>query len=211
MTFRILVVCAANVCRSPMGAAILARRLAPWMPQLVTVESAGLDPWPDAKPCATMRRVSQPDMDGDYLAAHRSQPVTELLVAQADLVLAMDRQTRAEVLRVLPSGHTRTFTLRQAAALMTASGLGEERSLHGAADLPDLVTRLNLRRSLAEVATTQHVRVPHHPWRRVETNTLDVPDAHQLRGGNHRVTAALLGVAARQVAEGLARILESRA
>jgi protein-tyrosine phosphatase len=43
--------------------------------------------------------------------------LTEPLVAEADLVLAMTRRHRSDVLRLLPRASRRTFTLREAARL----------------------------------------------------------------------------------------------
>ena len=53
---------------------------------------------------------------GDF----RAQQLTEMLPLQADLILTMTRGHRRDVLAVAPRGLSRTFTLREAAALLEA-------------------------------------------------------------------------------------------
>jgi protein-tyrosine-phosphatase len=85
----ILVVCHGNICRSPFAAALLSRALAP-VGTLVT--SAGFvgpgRPAPAEGSTAAARR-------GIDLSAHRSQLLTPVLAAEADLIVVMDmRQQR---------------------------------------------------------------------------------------------------------------------
>lgn len=84
---RVLVVCTGNVCRSPMAAAILRRRLAERGAAGIEVSSAGTAPWDGA-----------PASEGSYLISlehgldlsdHRARPLTTDLVDGADLVLGM--------------------------------------------------------------------------------------------------------------------------
>ena len=84
---KVLVVCTGNVCRSPMAAAILRRRLAERGATGVEVTSAGTAPWDGA-----------PASEGSYLISlehgldlsdHRARQLTTDMVAGADLVLGM--------------------------------------------------------------------------------------------------------------------------
>lgn len=123
--FRILVVCTANICRSPASATLLQRELAP-LTDIGTVEvtSAGVAAVPGMPACdLSSALVGQfvaqqhpgapaPDPDG-----HRSRRVTEQMVVEADLILALDRSHRAELARLSAASRPRTFTLRQAAGL----------------------------------------------------------------------------------------------
>jgi protein-tyrosine phosphatase len=104
---RVLVVCTANICRSPFGAAVLAHRLAAPAIELV---SAGTQ--------ATSGRVADPVMveaalERGYrdLSAHRSQPVLAGLLRSCDLVLCMERGHRDDLLNRYPmmTGRIRTF------------------------------------------------------------------------------------------------------
>lgn len=113
MEHRILVVCTANVCRSPMVAAMLGARLAG---HRFTVESAGV------------RAPEGRAMDSDSAAqlSNRGVPVptsaarqlTPEMVASADLVLTATRAHRADVLDLNPRSLRRTFTVLEFAALV---------------------------------------------------------------------------------------------
>ena len=85
----ILVVCHGNICRSPFAAALLSRALGP---AGVLVASAGFvgpgRPVPAEGSIAAARR-------GVDLSAHRSQLLTPMLAAEAEIILVMDaRQQR---------------------------------------------------------------------------------------------------------------------
>jgi protein-tyrosine-phosphatase len=175
------------------------------------VESAGVDAVQGAEPCASMiEEARRREMDVSALLAHRSRPSSKDMISAADLVLVMDRPGRAHVQRQLPSSHSRTFTVRQAALLMTSvgsvcamSGQGQK-GLH---TITDLVTEMDRHRSIVGPSEKQSLRVPRRPWRRIDTNTFDVPDAHDGQG-DHSATFAVLLPAIHTVGDGLARALQ---
>ena len=108
--FSVLVLCTANICRSPAGEAVLRALLGPTAD--VTVVSAGLS-----------ARVGEP-LDPRMAAAldvplpgFRARQVTPAMVAAADLVLTMTRDHRATLLGQVPTALRRTFTVRELAAL----------------------------------------------------------------------------------------------
>jgi low molecular weight protein-tyrosine phosphatase len=88
MFTRILVVCVGNICRSPMAAALLAHRLAGRV-EGVAVSSAGIAALvgQPADPIAVelMRRR------GLDISSHRARQVTEQLVMDADMAIAMEQ------------------------------------------------------------------------------------------------------------------------
>ena len=93
----VLVVCTANICRSPMGAALLKHALAAAPEPLRSVEvlSAGVaarqgDPATDYA-VAALKKV------GLDLSRHRSQPVTQELLDNALAVLVMTESHRASI------------------------------------------------------------------------------------------------------------------
>ena len=104
---RILLVCAANQCRSPMAQVLLADRL----------EGMGLDPdvtsagfGPAGRPAADGARRAVAER-GLTLEAHRSRSLTAELLAGADLVITMEsRQVQAAV-GLDPACWPRCFTL----------------------------------------------------------------------------------------------------
>lgn len=85
----ILVVCTGNICRSPVGAAMLAQAL----PNL-RIESAGVKALDGEGVAAEARALAE--ADGLEVAAHVARTVTPSMISTAELVLVMsDRQRRA--------------------------------------------------------------------------------------------------------------------
>lgn len=112
MSHRILVVCTANVCRSPMVQAMLRARLDP---EVVTVGSAGVR----APQGRAMDRDSAAQLAsrGVPLPESTARQLTPDLVRDADLVLTATRAHRAEVLDLEPRALRRTFTVLEFADL----------------------------------------------------------------------------------------------
>jgi len=106
---KFLVVCTANVCRSPMAEAAMrhalaARGLRP------DVGSAGIDALADeAAHPLSMEVVAQAGI-GD-LSTHRSRPVSPLLVRNADLVLCMESMHRSVLVARVPEAAGRVRML----------------------------------------------------------------------------------------------------
>ena len=108
---RVLVVCTANVCRSPMAESIArfvaqSRGLAP----RIEVASAGTEvPWPgslpDARAAAALARHGYPR------APPRARRVTADDFARHDLVLAMDRRNLALLRDAAPREHQAKLSL----------------------------------------------------------------------------------------------------
>lgn len=122
--FRILLVCSANLCRSPMTEYLLSAALsqrwgvaqAGWV-----IESVGVNAQPDLPihPRAAAALLSR----GIDASAFRSRRMSEKAVDSADLVLTASRDHRAAVVTKCPDAVHRTFTLRGFAHL--TSGLPE--------------------------------------------------------------------------------------
>lgn len=111
--FRILCVCTANICRSPVAERLLSARLGPD----VTVSSAGtfgLEGSPIAPPMA--RRLHEIGIRADDFAARR---VTVTTLLAADLILTMTRKQRSEVVGLAPATVRRVFTLPEFARLLS--------------------------------------------------------------------------------------------
>lgn len=84
---RLLFVCTANICRSPMGEAF-AREYAIERQWLAESRSCGVSALPDNE--AARRSVRAMAEIGVDISAHRSQPVTAELVAWATHILVME-------------------------------------------------------------------------------------------------------------------------
>jgi len=109
MTTRILVVCTANQCRSPMAAALLEARLREARID-AAVASAGLyeggrPAWPEA--VAVLRKR------GLDLSTHLSARLDADVARAADLVLGMTREHVREVVALAPDAYPRTFTYKE--------------------------------------------------------------------------------------------------
>jgi protein-tyrosine phosphatase len=106
----LLVVCTANVCRSPATGFLLGRALGPE----ITVLSAGLRTRPGEQACP----VSAGEVGMDP-GSHRAHQVTGDLVRQADLVLTFTRDQRSELIRLSPAAQRSCYTIGQAARTAT--------------------------------------------------------------------------------------------
>ncbi|MFW3172530.1 hypothetical protein [Geodermatophilus sp. CPCC 206100] len=119
---RILFVCTGNLCRSPLAEGLAlawARESLANSPELAVVDisSAGLAAVPgremDPHAAEALRRHEAPH------PVFRSRPFSSELAEDADLVFTMTRDQRSAVLRAVPRGLRRTFTLTEAAALLS--------------------------------------------------------------------------------------------
>lgn len=110
---RILFVCTANECRSP-----IAERLA----RLLGADaiSAGVRAVP-GRPMVGNAALALGELGGDA-EQFASQRVTPALVASADLILTMTEDHRDRVLQVVPAALRRTYTLAEAARLIQDHG-----------------------------------------------------------------------------------------
>jgi protein-tyrosine phosphatase len=110
---RVLFVCTANICRSPMAAALFAaharrRRVAP------EVSSAGIDAGrpsiPDTVPPEVTEVMAGFAID---LGGHRGRELTASALVDADLVIGMGRRHVREAVVLDPASFTRAFTLTE--------------------------------------------------------------------------------------------------
>ncbi|MDN5893656.1 MAG: hypothetical protein L0H93_06475 [Nocardioides sp.] len=111
----LLMVCAANVCRSPLAELLLRRGLAEHPD--VQVASAGTLARSGREICF---RVATWRDGGDWVAeagAHRSRRIDPDLLEAAALILVSSRDVRADVVLAAPEVRGRTYTLREAAHL----------------------------------------------------------------------------------------------
>ncbi|MFP4312582.1 MAG: hypothetical protein ACLFS9_11465 [Nitriliruptoraceae bacterium] len=117
MAARILVLCHANVARSPLLAARLRLEVAARELQgAVEVTSAGLDTiW--GLPAATGSQVVA-ERWGASLATHHSRPLDASEAAGSDLVLTMEQRHSRSVLRTVPALEDRVFTAPELGSIL---------------------------------------------------------------------------------------------
>lgn len=99
-SFSILVVCTANICRSPAGQSLLSSHLSS---HAVRIESAGTHALDGNAIDSRMARLLQQRGAND-MAAHRSRPIMPTMLTRYDLVLCMEERHRQRVLELYPAG-----------------------------------------------------------------------------------------------------------
>lgn len=109
---RVLVVCTGNLCRSPLAAALLSRRLVD-AGVGAHVSSAGTGAPQGRQPDRKLLKVAAEH--GLDLAEHRSHRLRRTDLDAADLVLVMTREQQRQVVRLDPDAGARTVALRPAA------------------------------------------------------------------------------------------------
>ena len=147
----VLVVCSANVCRSPLAARLLSASLE------VPVLSAGSRARAGMPPCP----VSNPSV------GHASVRLEAAHVRSASLVLGAAREHRSAAVALVPSAQTRSFTLLQAARLaswVSARGVTAPPALSASERLTWWVEELDAARGDAP---------------RGEASDDDLPDPHE--------------------------------
>lgn len=133
--FTILIVCSANVCRSPLTAQLLQR----WareqgLQRSVHVQSAGVAAFPGEPMCPQAAAYAGADP-----LAHTARELAAGMLIDADLILTADRVHRGAAARLVPQCRSRLFTLRQAAGLADAlrASLAAGALPEGAPPLPE--------------------------------------------------------------------------
>lgn len=145
----ILTVCTGNICRSPLAEVVLAQRLADLG---VRVTSAGVQGLREAPmtPEAAELAIAHGAAE-EAVTAHRSRRLTQAMLTGPDLILAMTRSHRRDILALAPGRLRTTFTMREFARLAEHVSDGDLRTAaSGAGDasarLRSVATRLAAQR-----------------------------------------------------------------
>lgn len=112
--FTVLVVCHANLCRSPMAERLARRAITERMGDAAAdfeVSSAGTHAW-TGRPMHPLAAEVLREYGADD-TGFRSRRLTAAMVARADLVLTATRRQRGECVALVPASVRRTFTLPQ--------------------------------------------------------------------------------------------------
>ncbi|MET3804075.1 protein-tyrosine phosphatase [Nakamurella sp. UYEF19] len=115
--FRVLMVCTANYCRSPIAEQLLASatRTLFGISDTWKIESAGTD-------ASTVRPIHEFSAQvlinrEAFVDGHRSREIDPGMLRNTDLILTAAREHRSAVVRMLPAAIGRTFTMLQFARL----------------------------------------------------------------------------------------------
>lgn len=178
---RVLCVCTANICRSPMTQQLLGHAVRKRLPHRsgeLDVRSAGTRA-AEGLPMAA-HAVAVLEEQGVELSSFSSRALTAQLVGDADLVLCATREHRAAVVAFDPSASRRTFTTREFGFLIDDVSADDPPLL----DATDLATRL--RRLVKLASGLRGLRRPDRP----EDFDLDDPYGQKIKA--FRQTATLL-------------------
>jgi protein-tyrosine phosphatase len=161
LSAKILVVCTANVCRSPAMAALLESRLLG-----VEIDSRGVRAQTGRSMCDTSARwLAGRGIKG---TSHLSRPLTVADIRSSTLVLTATRWHRASVLEMRPTASVRTHTLAEAARVMewrASQGVWPPRSVSIGERVLWLAEQLDTYRELAPKPTMvdgDDLPDPHH-------------------------------------------------
>lgn len=173
---QILVVCAANVCRSPLARFLLGQELT--QSDLVDwqVTSAGVVATEGTPMCAASAAPLLRTPTGRYFSEqHRSHRLTPSDLAHSDLVLVTSQDVRAQVTALETSSRLRTFTLVEAAGLaeVAAGALGPQGADLHVADLAELLGSYRGRLPPQEASKRRFL-----PGQNRAVTGVDIGDAH---------------------------------
>lgn len=181
--FTLLIVCTANVCRSPLAASTLQQALA----ELPTGSAVSAI---DVVSAGTKARAGQPicdrtalllegsDAGARFVEHHAARPLSDDLIADADLILVPDTENGTRIALAAPLARRRTFTLREADAILRSLEPGALPPLSG------LVALMHAGRTAAHNAGPRRRFV----LQRSQALGRDILDGHNLGARQHRRT-----------------------
>lgn len=187
----LLLVCTANVCRSPLAQAIVAEA---WGRIVglsgVRVESAGIRATPEQAICSLVADDLSAHGLLSVARAHQARAVSRELVHDASLVITFERSQRSRIAELVPGQQSKVFTLREAVGLfevlekggVPASRLAKVDSLDAVAQLLH-----SLRGRATSPVTADRARW----WTRRATppaDPLTIADGHNLGARAHAQT-----------------------
>ena len=185
--FQILMVCTANICRSPAAERLLALELSrrDLSEDLnVKIGSAGVRGW-DAKPMDPEAAAAL-ERRGGTSRGFASRALTEKIVKSASLILTATREHRSELLESYPQALRRTFTMKEFAHLSSLPSMSDAVRESGLLSASDLVDSAYRHRGGATI------------------NNADVADPYGSTSTAHDRAVAEIHAAVRQVAIALA-------
>lgn len=141
----VVVLCTANIVRSPLTVALLVRRLVEINREDVVVASAGLEASPGEPAVPAAVRVAA-DVGID-LSGHLARAPSRGEIASAALVLTMTEAQRGTVERLVPGMVSRSFTVAELPRLLNDDG-------HLCATVTELARRAHRARPLTPPPTT---------------------------------------------------------
>ena len=113
-SFNVLTVCTGNICRSPLAEHLLRQGLARWRVDVASAGTGALVGHPmTAETIAIAHETGVPSPE-----QHQARALAIEHLRNAQLVIALTRAHRSEIVAMLPRGSRHTFTLRELARLL---------------------------------------------------------------------------------------------
>jgi len=180
----ILVVCTANVCRSPLTEFLLQDLLRNTQGfESVAVGSVGNRPMRGVRMCdVAASGIEGPEAEA-FVHAHKSLSATQSRLRKAPLILTASRSNRAAIAHILPQARSRTFTLKEAIALGEGFTLGGE---SGPEAVKAFARYLESRRGVVAPVAPSGIR----RWFAPSTDPWSIVDGHNLGAKQHARTIA---------------------
>lgn len=113
---RILTVCSGNICRSPLAELLIQKGLSD-EPEFTVASAGSMARDGDVMPEPARELASRFDLDP---TRHRARYLTEQIVSESDVIFAMSRSHRSQIVKISPAKVARTFTLREFARLSSS-------------------------------------------------------------------------------------------
>lgn len=208
MTHRLLFVCHANVCRSPLMAATFmacldaAKVTEPWRVDSGGVQATG------GELCAVSAEVVDevlvPPMAVEFRTRFKPALPRVKSLDLSGLIITATREERSALAHHDPALRARTFTLKEAVALGAATFTEEELRLGAAADegVHGYAAILHERRGMVQVPT------PRRRLGRQAVDPYDIADVHHAAPRVHRAGLAAVRDATRELFAGVQDYLE---
>jgi protein-tyrosine phosphatase len=118
--FEVLVLCTANICRSPIAEAALRaalqRRLGDDAPAVTSAGTHGWEGWG-----ATTEAIRAARELGVAIDAHLARALHDRMVDEADLVVTMAAEHRDAIMLARPEATAKTFTIKELVRLLETS------------------------------------------------------------------------------------------
>ena len=183
----ILVVCTANLCRSPYAAASL-RALIEHTELLdgISVVSAGTEAMAGHPICElAAQSLVEHQIPARFFATHSSRSLTVGKINRAGLILTAERAHRSSVNRLVPGSQSRTFTILEAGMLAESLSISRDDGLGSEPpSFADLVERMNTARG-----SEARLSDPRPWWKlRGSSDLLTIPDGHNISSRAHAAT-----------------------
>lgn len=183
MTFRILAVCTGNICRSPQVEQLLTASF---------IRASGkwpLWPIPEVASAGTFAMIGErmPHQAselskefGGSPADHAGRQITHELVESADLILALAKEHRSAVARLVPRASRKSFTLREFALICTSALQSQSADVPGRGEVAEWLRYASTHRGMVAVTNLEGLDVV-DPFRRSDstyrTSALQIVDA----------------------------------